>query len=36
MNFPVARALNVGTQIHTAPAAFGICLYGMLPKKTYG
>ena len=23
MNFPVARALNVGTQIHTAPAAFG-------------
>jgi ribonuclease Z len=24
MNFPVARALNVGTQIHTAPAAFGL------------
>lgn len=23
MNFPVARALNVGTQIHTSPAAFG-------------
>ena len=23
MNFPVARALNVGTQIHTAPPAFG-------------
>jgi ribonuclease Z len=23
MNFPIARALNVGTQIHTAPPAFG-------------
>jgi ribonuclease Z len=23
MNFPVARALNVGSQIHTAPPAFG-------------
>jgi ribonuclease Z len=23
MNFPVARALNVGTQIHTPPPAFG-------------
>ena len=23
MNFPVARALNVGTQIHTTPSAFG-------------
>ena len=23
MNFPIARALNVGTQIHTAPSAFG-------------
>lgn len=23
MNFPIARALNVGTQIHTSPAAFG-------------
>jgi len=32
MNFPVARALNVGTQIHTAPPAFGKVMSEIKPR----
>ena len=32
MNFPVSRALNVGTQIHTAPPAFGKVMSMVKPR----
>lgn len=32
MNFPVARALNVGTQIHTPPPAFGKVMSMVKPR----
>ena len=32
MNFPVSRALNVGTQIHTAPPAFGKVMSEIKPR----
>jgi len=32
MNFPVARALNVGTQIHTPPPAFGAVMSKIKPR----
>jgi ribonuclease Z len=32
MNFPVSRALNVGTQIHTAPPAFGKVMSEVKPR----
>ena len=32
MNFPVSRALNVGTQIHTAPPAFGKVMSEAKPR----
>jgi ribonuclease Z len=32
MNFPVARALNVGTQIHTPPPAFGKMMSMVKPR----
>ena len=32
MNFPVARALNVGTQIHTPPPAFGKVMSMIKPR----
>jgi ribonuclease Z len=32
MNFPVARALNVGTQIHTPPPAFGKVMSILKPR----
>jgi len=32
MNFPVGRALNVGTQIHTAPPAFGKVMSEIKPR----
>ncbi|MBW2198351.1 MAG: hypothetical protein JRF58_11010 [Deltaproteobacteria bacterium] len=32
MNFPVSRALNVGTQIHTAPPAFGKVMSMVNPR----
>ena len=32
MNFPVSRALNVGTQIHTAPPAFGKVMSIVKPR----
>jgi ribonuclease Z len=32
MNFPVERALNVGTQIHTSPEAFGKVMSDLQPR----
>jgi len=32
MNFPIARALNVGTQIHTPPPAFGKVMSMVKPR----
>jgi len=34
MNFPIARALNVGTQIHTTPTTFGKVMSMTKPRMT--